>query len=121
MTRVIVVLCIGIIALDAIESVIFRAASIPYAWFMLVQIVVYAGIGFVLRRRGLKLRNVALVTAVTALVEATLGEWVSIALGAAPTTSLAVQLVVVPVVIVFETALALAGFSLGSIGRAVRS
>jgi hypothetical protein len=88
---------------------------------MPVQIVVYIAIGFLLRRANLFVRDVCLAVVVTGLVEATLGEWVALALGAAPPTPLAVMAVVVPFVIVFDLVLALLGYALGSIGRTVRS
>ncbi|HEY0613686.1 MAG TPA: hypothetical protein VGC96_03555 [Candidatus Elarobacter sp.] len=121
MTRLIALLCLLVVVLDAVESVIARSFGVPYAWFMLLQIVVYVAIGFVLRRAGLGVRDVVVAGVVTALVDGTLGEWVAVSLGGAPVTPLAVQAVVVPIAIVIETLLALGGFALGSIGRAARS
>lgn len=121
MTRTILTLCVGIVVLDAVESLISRSAGIPYAWFMLVQILVYIGIGFALRRLAVPLGRVLIAVAVTALVEATLGEWVSIALHAAPATPLAMQAVVIPIVVIVECGLAATGWALGSIGRTARS
>jgi hypothetical protein len=120
MTRTIVALAIGIVALDAVESLIARSAGFDYAWFMLVQIGVYLAIGFALRRVGTTLRMTALVIAITAVVEGTAGEWVAVTLGAAPATPLPVMLVAVPVAIVFEIGLGLAGFALASIGKPAR-
>jgi hypothetical protein len=59
----IVALCVGIVALDAIEAIISKSVGVPHAHFMLVQIIVYVGIGFVLRRRAMvldRLRSVVI-------------------------------------------------------------
>ena len=121
MIRTIAVLCVGIVALDALESIISRSAGIPYAWFMLVQIVVYVAIGFALRRRAVPIGRTLAAIAVTALVEATLGEWVAVTLHAAPATPLAIYVFVIPIVIVVECGLGATGWALGSIGRTARS
>lgn len=118
--RPLVVLAVAIVALDAVESVISRAAGIPYARFMPVQVVVYLAIGVALRRRGLRLGQTALAVAITAVVEATAGEWVALAIGAARPTPLAVQLVVVPLAIGFEVALACLGFAFAGLRFARR-
>ncbi|HYW52551.1 MAG TPA: hypothetical protein VFF00_06915 [Candidatus Elarobacter sp.] len=121
MIRLVALLSVLIVVLDAVESIVSLSVRIPYAWFALVQIVVYAAIGFVLRRADLRVRDVAVAALITGLVEATLGEWVALTLGAAPPTPLGVMAVVVPFVIAFDVALALGGFALGSIGRTARS
>jgi hypothetical protein len=121
MIRTITALCVGIVALDALEAVVSKAVGVPYARFMPVQIIVYVGIGFVLRRRAMPLGRVALVVAVTALVEATLGEWAAVSLHAVPATPLALYAIVIPLVVVVECGLGVTGWALGSIGRAVRS
>ena len=120
MIRIIAVLCAGIVALDALESVISRSAGISYAWFMLVQIVVYVAIGFALRRRAVPIGGTLAAVAVTALVEATLGEWVAVALHAAPSTPIVMYVFVIPIVIIVECGLAATGWALGSIGRTAR-
>lgn len=120
MTRVVVLLCVGIVALDAAESVISRAAGIPYGWFTLVQIVVYAAIGFALRRRGSGLGRTAVVAAIVSLAEATLGQWVAVAIGSAPAVSVLELIVIVPFVVGLGIVIALAGFALGSNGRPAR-
>ncbi|MDB5069704.1 MAG: hypothetical protein JWM87_815 [Candidatus Eremiobacteraeota bacterium] len=121
MTRIVLLLCVFIVALDAVESVISKTTGVPYAWFMIVQIVVYAAIGFVLRRRGLRIERVAVAVAVTSVVEATAGEAVAIAIGASPRMSFAELIVIIPFVVGFETCLGLAGYGIGSIGRARHS
>ncbi|HEY0382009.1 MAG TPA: hypothetical protein VGC72_07400 [Candidatus Elarobacter sp.] len=119
--RVILGLGIIIVAVDAVESLIARSAGIPYAWFMIVQILVYTAIGFVLRRRDFALREVLIAAAATALIDGIVGERVAVALGGAPATPLLVAAVVVPLVVIVESALALTGFALGSVGRTARS
>jgi hypothetical protein len=120
MMRIVVLLCIGIVVLDAVESVISRVAGIPYGWFTPVQIVVYAAIGFAFRRRDVALGRTAAVAAITSLVEATLGQGVAIAIGTSPAVSPVELLVVIPLVVGFGTVVALAGFALGSMGRSAR-
>ena len=121
MIRTIVVLCAAIVALDAVEALIARSAGVSYAWFMLVQILVYIAIGFALRRRGATVPQLLIAVAVTGVVEATLGEWVAVAMRATPAVPLAQYVFVVPVVIVVECALAFGGFALASVGRTARS
>ena len=121
MIRIIAFLCIVIVAIDALESVISTSSGIPYTRFMLVQIVVYIAIGFVLRRRAVPVSRTVVAVAVTALVEATLGEWVAVAMHAAPATPLAIYAFVVPIVVIVECGLAATGWALGSIGRTARS
>ena len=117
MTRTIVVLAIGIVALDAVEALIARSARFDYAWFMPVQIVVYLAIGFALRRLGTTLRMTAFAAAITGLVEGTAGEWAAVALGGTPATPLTVMIVAVPIAVAIEVGLALGGFAVASIGK----
>jgi len=121
MIRIVAILAITIVAVDAAESFIARSSAIPYARFMLVQIVFYTGVGFALRRLGLPLRDVLIAAAATALVDGVVGEQVAVAIGGAPATRLAIAAVVVPLVVIVESALAFTGFALGSIGRTARS
>ncbi len=121
MIRVSAVLCVLIVALDALESVISTSAGIPYARFTFVQIVVYIAIGFVLRRRAVPIGLTLAAVAVTGLVEATLGEWVAVALHAGPATPVGIYVFVVPFVIIVDCGLAATGWALGSIGRIARS
>ena len=114
MTRTLSVLCIGIVALDAVESAVSRSAAIPYATVMLAQIVAYLGIGFVLRRRGWSLRDTVLVAALTALVDTTVGEAVTIEIHPPGGTPLAQAAVTAPFVIVVEALRAIAGFAVGA-------
>ena len=120
MSRLVVILCVLIVALDALESVVSTSMGIPYARFMVVQIVAYVAIGFALRRLAVPLGGALLAVAVTALVEATLGEWIAVALHAAPATPLGIYVFVVPIVIIVECGLAATGWALGSIGRTAR-
>ncbi len=113
--RTILVLCVGIVALDGAESVVARTTGIPYASFMAVQIVVYTGIGFVLRRRAARAIELAIAVAATAIVEASAGEFVALSFGGAPATPPALEAVVIPVVLLVEEALAFAGFALAGI------
>lgn len=121
MIRTIVILCIAIVALDALESVISKSAGIPYARFMFVQIVAYIAVGFALRRRAVPISGTLGAVAVTALVEATLGEAVAVALHAAPAVPIAMYAFVVPLVVIVECGLGATGWALGSIGRTARS
>jgi hypothetical protein len=121
MIRSVVILCIMITALDGVESLISKTSHVPYARFMFVQIIVYVGIGFALRRRAWPLGRVALAVAVTALFEATIGEWLAVSMQASPAVPIALYAFVVPIVIVVECGLAATGWALGSIGRTARS
>jgi hypothetical protein len=111
-------LCAFIVALDAAESAVSRATGFPYPWFTIVQILVYVGIGFVLRRRGWNVGRTLTAAAITALAEATLGWIVSILIRQPVAAPNIVELVVtVPFVVVIEAAFAAAGFGLGSLGQ----
>jgi len=121
MIRIIAILCIAIVAVDAIESAISVSTGIPYSRFMFVQIVVYVAIGFVLRRLAVPLGRTLVAVAVTALFEATLGEWVATAMHAAPAVPLGIYIFVIPIVIIVECGLAATGWALGSLGRTARS
>jgi hypothetical protein len=121
MIRTIAILCVAIVALDALESVVSTSAGIPYVRFMFVQIVAYVAIGFVLRRLAVPIGGTLAAVAVTAFVEATLGEWVAVAMHAAPATPLGMYVFVIPVVIIVECGLGATGWALGSVGRTARS
>jgi hypothetical protein len=121
MIRIIAVLCVGIVLLDAFESLISISTGMPYARFMFVQIVVYVALGFLLRRLAVPIGRTLLAVAVTALVEATLGEWVAVAMHAAPATPIGMYVFVIPIVIIVECGLGATGWALGSIGRTARS
>jgi hypothetical protein len=120
MIRTVAILCAAIVALDALESVLSTSAGIPYVRFMFVQIVVYVAIGFVLRRIAVPFGRTLAAVALIALVEATLGEWVSVALHAASATPLGIYVFVIPIVTIVECGLAATGWALGSIGRSAR-
>jgi hypothetical protein len=120
MIRIIAILCVAIVAVDALESVVSTSAGIPYSRFMFVQIVVYVAIGFALRRIAVPFGPALAAVAVTALVEATLGEWVAVAMHASPAVPLGISVFVIPIVIVVECGLAATGWALGSIGRTTR-
>jgi hypothetical protein len=117
MRRTIIVLSIGTVILDAAESVLSRSAGTPYAAFML-QIVVYLGIGFILRRRAVSLRDTALTVALTALVGSTVGEAVAVGIGSISAMPLAQAAMALPMEAVLESVLAIGGFALGSTQRA---
>jgi hypothetical protein len=121
MIRTIAVLCVLIVAIDALESVISKSAGIPYARFMFVQIVAYVAIGFALRRRAVPIGGTLGAVAVTALVEATAGEAVAVALHATPAVPIAMYAFIIPVVVIVECGLGATGWALGSIGRTARS
>jgi hypothetical protein len=121
MIRTIAVLCIGIVALNALYSVISTSTGIPYGRFFFVEIVVYVAIGFVLRRRAVPFGSMLAAVAVTALAKATVGEWVAVMLHAAPVAPLMMYVFVVPLVIIVESGLGATGWALGSIGRTARS
>jgi hypothetical protein len=120
MTRIIVMLCIGIVALDAVESTISRVGGIPYAWFSLVQILVYAGIGFALRRRGVGFTHTFGVGAAVAFAEATAGQVVAVAIGAEQAAPLVAMIAVIPFIVILECMVVIIGFGIGSIGRRAR-
>ncbi|MDQ6941956.1 MAG: hypothetical protein M3169_05485 [Candidatus Eremiobacteraeota bacterium] len=88
---------------------------------MFVQIVVYVAIGFVLRRLAVPIGRMLMAVAVTALVEATVGEWVAVTMHAAPAAPLGMDVFVIPLVIIVECGLGATGWALGSIGRTARS
>lgn len=117
MTRLLLALCIGIVVLDAVEAVFSRLTGVPYAWASLIQLVVYLGLGFTLRRLGAQISQAVALGAAVAAVEATVGQIVAIAIGAEPKQPVAAEVVVVPFVVVFCTVLVLIGSALGSIGR----
>ncbi|HEX3549917.1 MAG TPA: hypothetical protein VHT53_06045 [Candidatus Elarobacter sp.] len=117
MTRILLALCIGIVLLDAVESVLSRVTGIPYAWASLIQLVVYLGLGFGLRRLGGHISQAAALGAAVAAVEATAGQAVAVAIGAAPREPVAYMVVVIPFVVLFCMLLVLLGFAVGSIGR----
>ena len=121
MIRTIAVLCVGIVLLDVLESIISTSTGIPYARFMFVQIVAYIAIGFVLRRLAVPIGRTLAAVAVTAVVEATAGEAVAVALHAAPAVPIAMYAFVVPLVVIVECGLGATGWALGSIGRTARS
>jgi hypothetical protein len=121
MIRIIGVLCVGIVLLDALESLISISTGMPYARFMFVQIVAYIAIGFVLRRRAVPIGGTLAAVAVTAFVEATAGEAVAVALHATPAVPIAMYAFVVPIVVIVECGLGATGWALGSIGRTARS
>ena len=121
MIRIIVILCIAIVALNALYAVISTSTGIPYSRFVFVEIVVYLAIGFVLRRRDVPFGSTLAAVAVTALVKATVGEWVAVALHATPAAPITMYLIVIPLVIFVESGLGATGWALGSIGRTARS
>jgi hypothetical protein len=121
MTRIIVMLCIGIVALDAVESTITRFEGTPYVWFSFVQILVYAGIGFALRRRGVGFTHTFGVAAAVAFAEATAGQVVAVAIGSERAVPLLTMIAVIPFVVILDCMVVFAGFGIASIGRRARS
>jgi hypothetical protein len=116
MTRILVVLSVAILVLDAIEASISRVSGVPYAWFSLVQVVVYIALGFFLRRTEATLGQLAALVGVTAAVEATFGQLIATAMSVEH-LSRGEMIVAVPLAVFFQTILGLIGFALGAIGK----
>lgn len=121
MIRTTAILCVFIVAMDAVLSVVSVSTGIPYGWFTIVQVLVYVAIGFVLRRRGASVGQALAAGAVTALAEGTMGLAVSDWIRHAATPPIIVLIIIVPFVIVFLTAFVAAGIGLASLGRGTRA
>ncbi len=113
----VLLLCCFVVVLDATEAAFSKNTGVAYAWFTLVQIVVYFAIGFFLRRAGTSVGRAALSVAVVAAVEATLGWWVSarIGPGAAPNVSFPYLVVGAVLTVAFMVAVGALGAAIGSI------
>jgi hypothetical protein len=121
MIRTVLIMCVGIVALDAAESLISRGTGAPSGLFTGVQIGVHLGIGGWLRRSGVTLGRTAVAAAIVALAEGTVGLWVIIALGASPNVPLRTILGVLPFIVLLNTAVALAGYALTPTRKPSRS
>jgi hypothetical protein len=77
-----ILICCGIVLLfDAAAASIAKAAGFPYMAFAIPELVMYVLMGFVLERTaGFGAPTIAPVT-VAALIESTLGWWISVSLG----------------------------------------
>ncbi len=118
MIRIVVVLCVGIVALDAVEFAILRATGhSPFVWLSLTQVLVYIGLGFYFRRCGAQLQQVVALAAVTAFADASFDRAIMTWYGA-DTGSFGVWFALVPFTVLFQGVLVVLGFGLGSIGRA---
>jgi hypothetical protein len=81
MNRWIAACCLGIVAFDAVEAVMWKPTGAH--WFTPYQFAVYFSIGYAAKRAGMKVFDAGVVVAATAFVDATIGSAVasSIAFG----------------------------------------
>lgn len=111
MLRNILICCGIVLAFDAAASAISKAAAIPYIDFMIPQVAMYLIMGAVLGRvAGMGAPTVTPVV-IAAIVEATLGWWISIAIGVGrhPTSHIGLTLFSTVTVVLFNTALGALG------------
>lgn len=82
MLRNIVACCAIVLAFDAAASSIAKHAGFPYGYFAVPELAMYAIMGFVLERRTRFGMPTMLPVVLAACVEATIGWWISVAMGA---------------------------------------
>ncbi len=104
--------CCGIVlTFDAVASAISKSTGIPYFDFVIPQFAMYLIIGLVLARvAGMGAPTITPVI-IAALVEATLGWWISIAIGVGrrPTSHIGLTIFSTATVVLLNTALGALG------------
>jgi hypothetical protein len=79
MVRLVILWSVVVVVFDAITSSLSKTMNVSYNWFILPQLLMYVVMGWVLVRRLKLNRSQALtVILIAGVVEATLGEWVSL-------------------------------------------
>jgi hypothetical protein len=111
MLRNILACCGVVLAFDALASTISKTAGIPYFDFVVAQFAMYLIMGMVLGRvAGMGAPTIVPVV-IAAIVEATLGWWISIAIGVGrrPTSHIGLTLFSTATVVLLNTALGALG------------
>jgi hypothetical protein len=111
MLRNILVCCGIVLAFDAGASAISKAAAIAYFDFIIPQVAMYLLMGIVLQRvAGMGAPTITPIV-IAAIVEATLGWWISIAIGVGrrPTSDIGLTVFSTVTVVLLNTALGALG------------
>jgi hypothetical protein len=115
MLRNILICCGIVLAFDAVASSVSKAAAIPYFDFVIPQLVMYVIMGCVLQRSaGMGAPTITPVL-IAAIVEATLGWWISIDIGVGrrPTSHIGLTIFLTATVVLLNTALGALGMWIG--------
>jgi hypothetical protein len=111
-----ITICCGIVLLfDAVASAISKASGVAYFDFVIPQLAMYVVMGCVLQRSAGMGAPTIIPVLIAAVVEATLGWWISIAIGVGrpPTSHIGLTIFSTATVVLLNVALGALGMWIG--------